>query len=71
MPSLHSFDLLYSSGHVIVSFWIVELLRIWWGICCIACRGVVLGIRSVADVLWTGLVFFRRRYDSKNRTNGI
>ena len=41
------------------------------GICCTACRGVVVCIRFLADMLWTCLVIFCRHYDSRNRTNGI
>ena len=35
------------------------------------CRGEVLGIRFVADMLWTCLEISRIRYDSRNRTNGV
>ena len=40
-------------------------------ICCTACREVVLGIRFVADVMDFFLLIWYKRYDSKNRTNGI
>ena len=43
MLRLHSFDLLYSCRIV------ADLL----GICCTACRGVVVGIWLVADLLWS------------------
>ena len=47
MLRLQSFDL-YSGKLVVDSFRIVELLRI-----CTACHGVAVGIRPVADMLWT------------------
>jgi len=46
MLKFQSFDLLYSDKLVVDSFRIVELLQI----CCTACRGLVLGIRFVADM---------------------
>jgi len=52
----------------LVSDWriVADLLRI----CCTACHGLLVGIQFVADMLWTSLEIYRRRYDSKIELEG-